>query len=118
MAETTPPAPPHRLPDVDILDRGDAIVLRADLPGVGAESIDVRCENGVLRIAGTAEDVGPEGGDVLLREFLPTGYYREFTVGEGIDPGGITAEYQDGVLTVRLPKSGSARPRRISVGRP
>lgn len=107
---------PHLHPLVDILSRAEEIVVRADMPGIAPDGIDVRFENGILILSGkvgTAE----ERGDELIREFPRADYYREFSVGEGIQQDQITAEYDSGVLTLRLPKSESTRPRRIEVQR-
>ena len=106
---------PHYHPDVDILERADELVVRADLPGTGAQGVDVRLDNGVLTIAGRLKDRGRERRDYLFQEYGTGDFYRAFAVGEGVDAGAISAEYADGVLTLRLPKSEAARPRRIDV---
>jgi len=106
----------HLHPDVDILDKGQEILLRADMPGAGADGVDVRFENGILSLFGRVQSREVEG-DCLLQEYEEGDYYREFLVGDGIDEGKISAEYSDGVLTLHLPKSESAKPRRIEVQR-
>jgi len=106
---------PHVHPLVDVLERADEILLRADMPGVAAGGIDVRFENGILILAGKVRERGEEPKGELFREFVPADYYREFTVGESIDREKISAEYEAGVLTLRLPKSESTKPRRIEV---
>lgn len=102
-------------PDVDVLDRPDEIVVRADLPGVSSDAIDVRYENGVLTLRGRARRRGPAESEYLLQEYEVGDYADSVVVGEAIDAEGIRAEYADGVLTVRLPKAPAARPRRIEV---
>lgn len=106
---------PHYHPDVDIVEQPDELRVRADLPGARREAIDVRLENGVLLLSARVPRRGGDGGAFLFQEYGIGDYYRAFAVGEGIDPARISAEYADGVLTVRLPKSESARPRRIQV---
>jgi len=108
---------PHVHPLVDILSRAEEIIVRADMPGVAPDGIDVRFENGILILSGKVGASGEESADELIREFPRADYYREFSVGEGIQQDQITAEYDSGVLTLRLPKSASTRPRRIEVQR-
>jgi HSP20 family protein len=108
---------PHLHPLVDVLERDDEILLRADMPGVSADGIDVRFENGILILAGKARERSEDSKGELFREFVPMDYYREFTVGESVDREKITADYDAGVLTLRLPKSESTKPRRIEVRR-
>lgn len=109
-----PPVPVFR-PDVDVLDRPDEIVVRADLPGVPPDGIDVRFESGVLALRGRVRRRGPQGAEYLLREYEVGDYADDVVVGEAIDADGIRAECADGVLTIRLPKAPAARPRRIEV---
>lgn len=115
---TAPAAPeqiregPHYHPDVDIVERPDALLVRADLPGAERKAVDVRLENGVLTLAARVKDRGRE---FVFQEYGVGDYYRAFAVGEGVDAERISAEYADGVLTLTLPKSEAARPRRIEV---
>ena len=106
---------PHAHPLVDVLTRPDEIVLRADMPGVAPDAIDVRFENGILILAGRVRRDAGESRSELFREFAPRNFYREFTVGEGVDRERITAEVDSGVLTLRLPKAEASKPRRIEV---
>lgn len=108
---------PHVHPAVDILDRPEEIVVRADMPGAAADGIDVRFENGILILSGKVKPAGPETTDDLIREFVRADYYREFSVGEGIHEDKITADYDSGVLTLHLPKAEAPRPRQIEVRR-
>jgi HSP20 family protein len=109
------PRVPVFRPDVDVLERPDEIVVRADLPGVPPDGIDVRFENGVLTLRGQVRRRGPEEPEYLLQEYEAGDYADDLDVGEAIDAAGIRAECADGVLTVRLPKAPAARPRRIEV---
>ncbi len=105
----------HVHPDVDILDRPEEILVRADLPGVGSDGVDVRFENGILTLSGVVKLRAPAKGGYLVQEYEPIDFYRRFRVGEGIEQGGISAGYEDGVLTLHLPKSASARTRKIEI---
>ncbi|MGQ9575197.1 MAG: Hsp20/alpha crystallin family protein [Thermoguttaceae bacterium] len=101
-------------PLVDILETDEELTVLADVPGASPEGIDVDFENGTLTIHAR---VAPrdEGADFLVREYGVGDYYRTFEVNETIDPDKISAQYADGVLSVRLPKAEAAKPRKITV---
>lgn len=101
-------------PNVDILERADELLIHADMPGASSDSIDVDFEDGLLTISA---EVAPreENRDYLVREYEIGDYRRTFRVSEAIDASQITAEYKDGVLTLRLPKSANVKARKISV---
>lgn len=101
-------------PAVDIFDRGEEIVLVADMPGVPSEGTEVHLDRGTLSIRGRVTQE-PLAGRWTLQEFRVGDYVRSFTVGEEIDPAGIAAELKNGVLTLRLPKAAEKKPRRIEV---
>jgi HSP20 family protein len=102
-------------PAVDILERTNEFVLRADMPGVASNGIDVRYENGTLTIQGQVQPRQPQDTNYWLREYGVGDFYRSFQLGDIIDANGISAECTNGVLTVHLPKIESARPRKIVV---
>jgi HSP20 family protein len=102
-------------PNVDILERGDELLVLADMPGARSDAIDVKFEDGTLEIhaAVTPRHNGEE--ECLLHEYGIGDYYRTFQVSEDIDSAKIAAEYADGVLTLHLPKAESLKPRKIAV---
>lgn len=100
-------------PPVDIYETADGLVVVVDLPGVPKEAIDIRVENDILSIHGRPEYV--LAGSELRHEFELLPFYREFELGRKIDRKGIDAQLRNGVLTLRLPKSEEAKPRKISV---
>ncbi len=101
-------------PNVDIVERGEELTVRADVPGATAEGIDIHFEDGVLAIRAK---VPPRNADVdfLVREYGVGDFSREFRVNETIDVAKISAELADGVLTLHLPKVEAVKPRKISV---
>lgn len=103
------------VPDVDVLETAEALILVADMPGSKSDEIDVRYENGELTIHGRVAERQPEGSKPLLREYGVGHFNRVFQLSEQIDAGRISAEYTHGVLTVRLPKVEAAKPRTIKV---
>lgn len=103
--ETTRPARVLR-PDVDVFEGDNGLLLRADLPGVDADGLDVRLEQGLLTLSGTR--TLPRTGEVIE-------YRRRFHVPRSIDGAKVSAHLDRGVLSVTLPKSDAARPRQIPV---
>jgi HSP20 family protein len=104
------------IPNVDIIEREDKLLLVADMPGVKPDDLDIRYERGELTIHGKVQPrAGAEQQSYLLREYGVGDYYRAFQIGKGIDSSKIEAELKDGVLTLQLPKTEAAVPRRIAV---
>jgi HSP20 family protein len=118
--ECRPAAPPTRqaacyVPNVDILETPEKYVLRMDVPGARADSLEVEYERGTLSIHARVEPRKHETGRMLLREYGIGDFHRSFQVGEGIDASGIQAACENGVLTLVLPKSATAKVRKIEV---
>ena len=102
-------------PNIDIIEGAEELTLVADLPGATSEAIDVRFEDGKLAIYGSVKAREPNGARLLLQEYGVGDFHRSFEVSEAIDPDKISADFQNGVLTLHLPKSAAARPRKITV---
>jgi len=105
------------LPPVDILEDKDAVRIAAELPGVKAEDVKISMENNVLTIRGEKRFERREGaedrGHRLERAY--GAFERSFTVPASVDAEHIEAKYEQGVLTVTLPKVERAKPRQISI---
>jgi HSP20 family protein len=106
---------PVYAPRVDIVETDDALEVFADMPGVTKDSIEIMLEQRVLRIQGVADISLPEGVAPLYLEYQPGNYERAFTLSSTVDPAGIEARVRNGVLHLRLPKTGPARAQRIEV---
>ncbi|MFQ5878014.1 MAG: Hsp20/alpha crystallin family protein [Acidobacteriota bacterium] len=103
-------------PPVDIYEEDDRIVVRAELPGVSKDDIDVNVESGTITLRGEKKQEKKVDSDNVYRvERFYGSFSRSFALPSTIDPGKIEARYKDGVLEVVLPKAEEARPRRISV---
>jgi len=103
-------------PPVDTHETADEIVLRADMPGVSRERLDVRVDGNTLLIEGTIGVSPQEAMTALYADIRSTTYRRQFVLSNELDSAGIGASLQNGVLTVRLPKRAEHKPRRIPVG--
>jgi len=112
--ETTRPGPIFR-PDVDIVERADAYLVTADLPGVESNDVQVRLERGVLSIETTRGFTPEPGWTPVYSEYTNGSFYREFSLSDQIDVSRISAKMRDGVLELHLPKAEQHRPRRIEV---
>ena len=101
------------VPPVDIYETSDGLVVKADLPGVDKNGLDVRVENSLLTIRGKAAHVAP--GDSVYREYELVNFFRQFELNERVDQSKISADLKHGVLTLNLPKAEEAKPRQIEV---
>jgi HSP20 family protein len=105
------------MPPVDIFQTGDhELVLKAELPDVTREAIDINVENFVLTIRGEKK----VGSDVKEEQFHHVerrygSFSRSFSLPQTVDTGKVSADYKDGVLTVRLPLREEARPRSVKI---
>ncbi len=104
------------MPRVDVFDRDESLVIRAELPGVDPESVDVTVENGALIISGsrsfTSED---SDGDYRRREIFQGDFRRSLLLPEGLDLDSITATGKDGVVEISIPRSPEVLPKKIKV---
>lgn len=103
------------LPPVDIFENASGITVRADMPGVSRERLEVHIDNDTLSIEGRAETPMPEGMEALHADVRSTLYRRNFSLSSELDGEKIEAGLKDGVLTLRIPKREAHKPRRIEV---
>jgi HSP20 family molecular chaperone IbpA len=107
--------PARVAPLVDIHDRQDALFLEADLPGVLEEDIVVELKQNVLKLLAKVRRPEAEGARPLALESTVSVFERSFILSDEFDREGISAEYESGVLTLRLPKTKKAISRRIAI---
>jgi len=103
-------------PAVDILETENELVVKADLPDVQLEDIDVRVENGTLSLKGERKfekDFAGKGYHRIERSY--GSFVRSFTVPSSVDTEKVSADYKNGVLTVTLPKKEAAKPKQVKV---
>jgi HSP20 family protein len=103
-------------PAVDILETDDTLTVKADLPDVKIEDIDIRVENQTLTIKGTRKfenDAAVKGYHRIERSYGE--FVRSFAVPSTVDTDKVAADYKNGVLTITLPRKESAKPRQVKV---
>lgn len=100
-------------PAVNILEEESGLQLTADLPGASKQTLDIRLEKGILTINAPVSRGLP--GRLIYSEFEWAPYYRQFQIPNLINQAEVRAEFNNGVLTLHLPKAEAAKPRRIEV---
>jgi HSP20 family protein len=100
----------------DMVESDGSIVIRADLPGLKPEDVDISVNDSTLTIKGEykTEEEG-ERGDVHFKERRHGEFRRSITLPTGVDIDATKAEFEDGVLTVTLPKTEETKPKQIEV---
>lgn len=102
-------------PITDIVEQGEHVTLMLEMPGVAAKDVDITLEGRVLTVRGEIAKDRPEKLQLAYREYDEGDYERTFTVSEDFDPDKIEADMRDGILSVRLPRSEAAKPKKITV---
>ena len=102
-------------PPIDIFETDDGLMLRADLPCVSLESLELQIQDNRLTLFGRVETVLPEDAVPLHREFEVGDFLRSFILSDEVDYDRITARLSRGVLEVELPRAEQPEPRRIQV---
>jgi HSP20 family protein len=100
---------------MDVIRRGEELMVRVDLPGVPGDAIELTVENHVLTISAERRASYGEGDQVLAQERFDGVISRRLRVPEWVDTEAVSADHADGVLTVRLPLAEKAKPRRVEI---
>jgi len=114
QGEQTVPAR-HYLPNTDIFETEDALTVVMEIPGVEKKDVNVNLENDVLRIDARIDFAKYDGLEPLYSEYNIGHFARSFSLSNKIDQQQISAQLNDGVLTLTLRKARDATPRRISI---
>jgi len=103
-------------PAVDIHETEHELIVKADLPGVDPKDLDIRVENNLLTIRGERKFEKKVNEDNYLRVERAYGSFsRSFSLANTVNPEAIKADYQNGVLTLNIPKREEAKPKQIKV---
>ena len=106
----------YLVPSADIFETNEALTVIMEMPGVEKNKISIALEDELLRVDGQINFSNYEGMEPVYTEYNVGHYARGFTLSGKIDRDGISAQFDDGVLTLTLPKVKEAVPRRIAVG--
>jgi len=104
-----------RLMPMDLSRDADRYVLNADLPGIDPSSVDIDVDGQLLSIRAERPAPANDGVTWIARERSTGTFLRRFTLGQSVDTAGISANYENGVLSVVIPVAEKAKPRKIVV---
>ena len=103
-------------PNVDVIENNDNIVVKAELPGFKPENVDLRVEGNLLVMRGEgSEETQKNEGQYHLHERHQASFVRSIPLPTGVDANKANAEFENGVLTLTLPKNEESKPKRITV---
>ena len=106
----------HQLVALDVYATNEDLLVEANLPGVKPEEVDITVEGNILTIAGeTRAARTDEEGSTLIQEIRRGAFSRTLTLPEGLEADRATATFEDGVLTLRIPKAEQVKPRQIKI---
>ena len=103
------------VPPVDVAETQDKILVRAEIPGMKQDAIQIEFENGLLTLRGERTIEKTEGLTWHRVERTYGNFSRSFTLPRTVDPEKITATYRDGILEIEVPKREEAKPKQIRI---
>src|SRR6516225_7107605 len=106
----------YYVPYADVCETEDALAVVMEMPGVDKKDLNVALENDVLRVDGQIDFGKYKDLEPVYTEYNIGHYARSFTLSNKVDQAKISANLEDGVLTLTLPKAMAARPRKIAIG--
>ena len=101
---------------MDAYRSGDTFVVELDLPGVESDSIDLTVERNVLNVHAERKPARPEDAEGLISERTYGVFSRQLFLGDTLNTENLTADYDAGVLTIKIPVAEQAKPRKVEVG--
>ncbi len=104
-------------PSVELIDKGEKYLVRAELPGLKREDMEVNIGEEGLTISGERkQDKSVKEEDYVYQEHFYGGFRRTIPLPTGVDPESVKASYEDGILEISLTKTPEAKPRKIEIG--
>ena len=101
---------------VDVSTTADELVVEAQLPGIKPDDVDITVENGTMTIrADSSDEASKRQGDYLVQEIRRGTMSRSLSLPNGLQPDKTQATFENGVLTLRIPKADEVRPRQIRI---
>jgi HSP20 family protein len=105
------------VPAMDLVETDDHLVLRADLPGLDQDDVSIEIKDGVLTVSGQRQAEREEKAEGFHRVERAYGSFsRSLSMPQGVDPDKVAAEFDKGVLEVRIPKPEERKPHRVAIG--
>jgi HSP20 family protein len=104
------------VPQTDVYETDDALMVVMEVPGARRDALDIALQDDVLRVEGRIDFANYEGMEPIYTEYNVGHWTRSFALPDKLERERIDAKLEDGVLTLTLPKTAEARPRRIPVG--
>ena len=115
-SEALPALEGWRTPAIDIVEKDDEIQVTADMPGINKEDINIDIQDNRVEIrAETREESREEKGGYLYRERRQGSFYRSFELPTSVDPNRAKASYNEGILTLHMPKAETVKKTRIKI---
>lgn len=106
------------IPAMDLAESEDHLVLRADLPGMTEDDVDIEIKDGVLTISGERKSEHEEKSEGFHRVERTFGSFsRSLTLPQGVEASAVDAKFSQGVLEVRVPKPAESKPMRVAIGK-
>ncbi len=102
-------------PRTNLYDTGETLELRVEVPGVDKDQMNLKIQGNYLEISGKKTTSTPEGYTVHRTEREQVDFSRSFTLPYEVDTEKVTAGLKDGILTMRLPKSEAAKPKKVTI---
>jgi HSP20 family protein len=106
---------PSAVLPLDVVRREGDVLLRFDVPGTDASSVDVTVDDGVLSVSAKRHEERAENDEFIVRERAMGTFTRRLTLPKNLDADAVEAAYRNGVLEVRIPVAEQAKPRKIEV---
>lgn len=102
-------------PRTNLYDLGEHFEMKAEVPGLTKDDLNVKIQGNYLEISGTQKSDAPDGYSIHRVERGTTTFSRSFTLPSEVDADKVDATLQDGILTLTLPKSETAKPKQITI---
>ena len=103
-------------PDIDCYSEADNLVFQAELPGFGADDVEIDVHENILTLRGAKKAAQrQEDAEVHFTEIRHGSFERKFTLPENVKPDDVNAVFRDGVLSIRLPLAPESRPKKVRI---
>ena len=106
---------PHAMP-MEAFRRGDEFVVALDLPGVDPAEVDVTVERNVITVRASRRPLRGDGDELVIDERPQGEFSRQLFLGDNLDSGQLSADFDRGVLKIAIPVAEASKPRKVEIG--